>query len=147
MSTPIIFLDFDGVIRVAPQGGFITADAVQFCQHRMELLGGVCRETGAKIVVSSDWRNMENLHEIIGHLTPHLHLHLHADWATPICGHRWNECERWLRDHPEVSRYAILEDFLPHFDGCPADMASRLILCSNRHGLVPELIPRFLALL
>ena len=143
----VIFLDFDGVIRVAVDGGWIAADQAEFCQGRMKMLGEVCRSTGAKIVVSSDWRHLENLEEIKGYLSPYLTPHLHEDWNTPICGHRWNEVERWLRDHDEVERYAILEDFAPHFDGCGKDMQSRLILCTNRYGLVPELVPRVTQLL
>jgi len=148
MNPPsVIFLDFDGVIRVAVDGGWIAADQAEFCQSRMKMLGQVCRETGAKIVVSSDWRHLENLEEIRGYLAPYLTPHLHEDWNTPICGHRWNEVDRWLRDHDEVERYAILEDFAPHFDGCGKDMKARLILCTNRYGLVPELVPRITEIL
>jgi hypothetical protein len=148
MNPPsVIFLDFDGVIRVAVQGGWITADQAEFCQSRMKLLAAICANTGAAIVVSSDWRYLENHQEIKRHLSPYLAALLHPDWATPITGHRWNEVEHWLARHPEVKRYAILEDFAPHFDGCGEAMQSRLILCTNRHGLVPELVPRITAIL
>lgn len=147
MNDSVIFLDFDGVIRVAVDGGWIAADQAEFCQGRMKMLGEVCRETAAKIVVSSDWRNLENLDEIRALLAPYLARYLHEDWATPICGHRWNEVARWLRDHDEVARYAILEDFAPHFDGCSQEMHARLVLCTNRYGLVPELAGRVIQLL
>ena len=146
-SCCVIFLDFDGVIRVAVEGGWIGADQAEFCQSRMKILASICANTGAAIVVSSDWRNLENHEEIKGHLSPYLADHLHPDWATPIIGHRWNEVERWLARHPEVERYVILEDFAPHFDGCGKDMKERLILCTNRYGLVPELVPRITEIL
>lgn len=142
MNDPIIFLDFDGVIRVSDAGTGLSPDPADFCHVRMLLLASICMQTRAKIVVSSDWRNLDNRHQIESHLSPWLASYLHDDWATPICGHRWNEVERWLAHHPEVTRYAILEDFAPHFKDCPPAMASRLVLCNNRHGLVEAMIPR-----
>lgn len=143
----VIFLDFDGVIRVAVDGGWIAADQAEFCRGRMKMLGEICRSTGAALVVSSDWRHLENLEEIKGYLSPYLTPHLHEDWRTPICGSRWKEVARWLRDHDEVDRYAILEDFAPHFEGCDQEMQSRVVLCTNRYGLVPELAGRVTQLL
>lgn len=144
MNAPsrVIFLDFDGVIRVAVDSGLGGLHKAEFCQKRMQMLGEVCRATGAQIVVSSDWRNIDNLLEIQGCLFPYLTPYLHKDWSTPICGHRWNEVNRWLREHAEVTQYAILEDFAPHFEGCGRDMQSRLVLCTNRYGLVSELAER-----
>jgi hypothetical protein len=147
MSESVIFLDFDGVIRVVVEGGWVAPDQADFCQGRMKMLGDVCRQTGARIVVISDWRNLENRNEIEAHLSPYLCQHLHPDWATPICGHRWNEVDRWLAEHTEVTRYAILDDFAPHFDGCGETMKSRLLLCTNRYGLVPALLGRLNRLL
>ncbi len=143
----VIFLDFDGVIRVVVESGWAGADQSEFCQSRMKMLAKVCKETGAKIVVSSDWRNLENREKIKKHLSPYLAEHLHDDWATPITGHRWNEVAAWLIQHPEVQRYAILEDFAPHFDGCGRRMEARIVLCSNRHGLVSGLVARLFQIL
>ncbi len=148
-STPccVVFLDFDGVIRVTVEKGFFTLDEAEFCQIRMKVLREVAQITGCRYVVSSDWRNMDNREEIEKHLSPYLAEMLHDDWATPICGHRWNEVAAWLLCHPEVSEYAILDDFAQHFDGCPPEMAKRLFLCSNRHGLVPEITGRLIQFL
>lgn len=140
----IIFLDFDGVIRVALEGGWVTADAAVFCQDRQRLLRSVCQATGARIVVSSDWRNLENREEIRGHLSPYLTEYLHVDWATPICGHRWREVERWIDEHPSVTDFAILEDWPQHFEGCPPAMQRRVHLCNNRFGIVPEIAHRLI---
>lgn len=146
MKNPVIFLDFDGVIRVQIKDGAWAMDSCDFCPTRMQALAKICETTGAKIVVSSDWRNLENRPEI-EKLIGKLAMYLHDDWATPICGHRWNECARWLGRHPEVTGYAILEDFEQHFEGCPPSMRLRLILCNNRHGFVPALYPALLDLL
>ena len=138
----IIFLDFDGVVRVADTCGFIGPDTAQFCGARLRRLRWCCEQTGARIVVSSDWRNLDNRPDIERHLSPHLAELLHEDWATPICGKRWHEVQRWLVAHPEVTDYAILEDFEQHFEGCPTGMRERLHLCNNRHGLVPAIACR-----
>jgi hypothetical protein len=142
----ILFLDFDGVVRVADTCGFIGPDTAQFCADRLRRVKWCCEQTGARIVVSSDWRNLENRAEIEAHLSPWLADLLHEDWATPICGQRWKEVSAWLVRHPEVTGYAILEDFELHFEGCPAAMADRIVWCNNRHGFVPELAHRLVAL-
>jgi hypothetical protein len=147
MSDAVIFLDFDGVVRVAEAAGFIGPDTAQFCADRLRRVKWCCELTGARIVVSSDWRNLENHPEIERLLSPWLDGLLHEDWATPITGHRWNEVSTWLTRHPEVTRYAVLEDFEPHFRGAPAAMLERVIWCNNRHGFVPELARRLLAVL
>jgi hypothetical protein len=133
-------------LEVGHYVALVLDDLPHLLTHALEHKRG-CLNTGAAIVVSSDWRNLENHEEIKGHLSPYLADHLHPDWATPIIGHRWNEVERWLARHPEVERYVILEDFAPHFDGCGKDMKARLILCTNRYGLVPELVPRITEIL
>jgi HAD domain in Swiss Army Knife RNA repair proteins len=143
----VVFLDFDGVIRVTVEKGFFTPDEAEFCQIRMKVLREVAQITGCRYVVSSDWRNMDNREEIEKHLSPYLAEMLHDDWATPICGHRWNEVSAWLLRHPEVNEYAILDDFAQHFEGCPPEMGKRLFLCSNRHGLVPEITARLIQFL
>jgi len=142
----IIFLDFDGVVRVADACGFIGPDAAYFCGERLRRLRWCCEQARAKIVVSSDWRSLENRDEIEAHLSPWLDGLLHEDWATPICGHRWTEVGAWLVRHPEVRSYAILEDFEAHFRGCPPAMAARIVWCNNRHGFVAALAHRLVAL-
>jgi hypothetical protein len=146
-TSRVVFLDFDGVIRVVVEKGFFTLDEAEFCQIRMKVLREVAQITGCRYVVSSDWRNADNRREIEAHLSPYLADMLHGDWATPITGRRWNEIAAWLIRHPEVTEYAILDDFDPHFDGCPPPMKDRLFLCSNRHGLVPDITARLIGFL
>jgi hypothetical protein len=140
----VVFLDFDGVIRVAKEGG-----EFDFCQERMKKLAKILHYYGVKVVVSSDWRHtgireavvandpgQENLDEIKEILEPHLDGLLHDDWATPVCGHRHDEIAVWLVRNPGVTRYLILDDFAPHFDGASLAMKERLTLCASRFGLV-----------
>lgn len=138
----VVFLDFDGVIRLAFHSPAKGLYGGIFIPEKMEMLRCAVLRCGAKLVISSDWRNMENREEIQKMLEPHLNDLLHPDWATPISGHRWNQVQAWLVSHPEVTDYAILEDFAPHFEGCPTEMRERLLLCSNRHGIVPNIMAR-----
>lgn len=143
----VIFLDYDGVIRLPPDGDWVCQPASEYCQARMKMLAFVCRDYDAKIVISSDWRHMEseevNRHNLAPYLTPFLH----SDWRTTVTGRRWNEVQEWLTRHPKVGSYSILEDFEPHFEGCPPEMLARIVWCNNRHGLVPSLVGRLITTL
>jgi HAD domain in Swiss Army Knife RNA repair proteins len=139
----IIFLDFDGVIRVpASNDAWSMSDEMQFSQDLMKQLASLCIQSGAQIVVSSDWRRDDNRDEIEAILTPHLARLLHDDWMTPIRGHRWNEIQRWLAEHPATSRFVILDDAGFLFDEAPPEIAGRVILCASRFGIVPRLIEK-----
>lgn len=142
----VVFLDFDGVIRVMKDDGSgLSVDRSEFCPERIERVRKCCELLDARLVISSDWRNFGNRDEIEGYLG-RLAMRLHEDWATPILGKRWNEVARWLAKHPEVEEYAVLEDFRAHFEGCPVAMERRVVWCNNRFGFVPELTGRLLEL-
>lgn len=139
---PILFLDFDGVIRVSSNQGWVTSKDIQFSQERMDMIADILEKVDAKVVVSSDWRDQGNKEEIKSLLSPRLSNLLHEDWMTPIKGKRWIEILQWLKEHPEIKTYAILDDFISHFNGCPDDMGKRIILCSNRYGFVTSMNER-----
>jgi len=80
----IIFLDFDGVIRIPFPTGGPEIDA-EFSSERMKRVARLAVETGAQIVVSSDWRHMHDRGGIVQLLEPHVPWELmHADWKTPF---------------------------------------------------------------
>lgn len=136
----ILFLDFDGVIRLGPEdGGGLFKFEPRFCADRLRRLRWLCGHTGARVVVTSDWRHMESRQQMEAHLSPWLVDYLHADWSTAVHGKRWQEVALWLAAH-HVDRYAILEDFRPHFEGAPAGMRDCVFWCNNRHGLVPSIV-------
>lgn len=129
-----VFLDLDGVVRLGDENGRNPA----FCQVRLDRLREVCHLADAKIVVTSDHRhsgrewNAEALGEVLTN-------RFHDDWATPHLQWRWKEVRSWLADHPEITGYAILEDSRCHFEGCPPEMAERIVWCNNRFGFVETL--------
>lgn len=76
-----------------------------------------CCETGVKIVVTSTWRIGVELSNdesaLVSSLIKHrLYDHLFLpDWKTPYLGtKRGLEIADWLRSHPEVVDYRILDD-------------------------------------
>ncbi len=108
----VIFLDVDGVLNYADcwfrpenknKGKFIWDDD---CIKRVNR---IVKETGAKIVLSSDWRlydeyydavlNKMNIEGEIIDVTPSL-----MNLARGI------EIQAWLDEHPEVTNFVILDD-------------------------------------
>jgi hypothetical protein len=126
----VLFLDFDGVVRIADR----------FCGDRIRLLADILEPTGARVVISSDWRGdgQEKCREYLGSRLSRL---FHPDWCIPVKGERWAEIRAWLKDHPDFENYCILDDFKFHFTGAPDNMLDRLILCTNRHGLLAKMAP------
>ena len=114
-----IFLDVDGVlnnIRWAENmereyGIQIYRDDI-LEDRAINLLKIIIEETGAVIVVSSDWRK---IHVMLGHLRDRL-----AEYGitiydvTPTGGpSRGSEIAAWLAQHPGITQYVILDD---HYD-------------------------------
>jgi hypothetical protein len=117
----VIFLDFDGVLNVIPQGHDDFGGI--FHPEFVENLGRIIEETNAKLVISSSWRHMglERLNrmwkhrgypgEIIG-ITPDLR------WGTPEeklePGEqkyvRGDEIQAILDQYYQITNYVILDD-------------------------------------
>lgn len=117
----VIFLDFDGVLNVIPQGHDYYGGI--FHQEFVKNLERIIDETGAKLVISSSWRHsgLEKMRmmwenrlypgEIIG-ITPDLRWRTHPDKLELNEEEyvRGDEIETWLKLHPEVTNYVILDD-------------------------------------
>jgi hypothetical protein len=98
----IIFLDIDGVLKTNKIRFDIIPGIDDDCLKRLK---NIIKETGVKIVLSSDWRLFKKrliyLKQIgidfIG-ITPHLKKE------------RKYEIEEWLKNNSDVEKYAILDD-------------------------------------
>jgi hypothetical protein len=145
----VLFLDIDGVLN--HRGVYGLGEAAPLCPDAMTQLKRVIDETGCKIVLSSTWRLMPKLVDKLP--VAIVTGHFHGDWRTIEIRHgvspggvylptkRGEEIAEWLGRHPEVERYAIvdddsdfLEDQLPFFvktsfdaGGLTAECADRLI--------------------
>ena len=124
----VLFLDIDGVVNCATttqrHRGFLGIDPRLAARVRR-----VVEATGCKVVLSSTWREeAENRAEVerkvveIYDQTPVLH------------GIRGDEVSAWLALHPEVTRYAIVDDVASWFH-----LGQPLFNTDPRVGLTEEM--------
>lgn len=134
----VLFLDVDGVLnRCALSNQGLETD-------KCDLLADLCRTTGCKVVVSSMWRKyplcMERLlamfasrgiafagqTPVLTSVTPNSLIILSS---VP----RREEIQAWLKDHPEVTHYAIVDDDTDADNG-----AGRYVRTRSNDGLQPK---------
>lgn len=122
----VIFLDIDGVLnhekhymwlmetdeptplqRVHPYS--------EFNPESCKILNRIIDETNAKIVLSSTWRldgiqYMNNIFKHVGifHKLYGITPSLAHKYDTTLC--RGKEIDKWLSEHPEVTKYVIIDD-------------------------------------
>jgi hypothetical protein len=116
----IIFLDIDGVLNVYCEGR--DQFGCTFHSNFVDNLRNIIEQTGAKIVISSTWRSdgLETMQEMwkfrnypgeVIDITPLsfelINLGLFEYYDQIERGH---EIEMWLKVHPEVSNYVIIDD-------------------------------------
>lgn len=109
----IIFLDIDGVLN--HRQFLIEAERVDAVSDEcIARLNRIIEATGAKCVLSSTWRVMFPLEEILNDFL------IPGGFKGEIVGKtppakfsyrpRGNEIQEWLDDHPEVTKFVILDD-------------------------------------
>lgn len=118
--TKVVFVDVDGPL--APRRCYQLGQlpGVGGSMKRMDPVAvatvtNACRRSGARIVVSSSWRmwGREKCLDLFNRngLDPAL---VHEDWSTshtlPRGADRSAEIKDWLARHPEIERFAVLED-------------------------------------
>lgn len=136
----VLFLDVDGVLndpytpRRNPRGN------MGVDQDKVEWLRRVIIATGANIVLSSTWRRIDTLREALREqVGPEIHARFIG--CTPILESRdgsgiWvakvrgDEIQAWLNEHPEVAKFAIVDD-----DADMAHLTSHLIQTDGRYGM------------
>lgn len=112
MGLRVIFLDIDGVLNCATTAARLPSGVIGFDPAKVAMLNAVVDATGAKIVLSSslrkqdDWREMLLENGVRGAIdrTPSLGFYRYEDRP------RGREIAAWLEGHPEVERYAIIDD-------------------------------------
>jgi hypothetical protein len=125
----VIFLDIDGVLnskRTANPRGFPYIVDPQLLSRYLGLLA----RTAAETVLLSTWR-----HDPVGMLAAR-HYGVPVDHVIPDMQHhaRGQEISSWLKTHPEVSRYIVLDDENDQLDDLPVFQPSSKI------GLTSELV-------
>jgi len=103
----VIFLDVDGVLN---NFGLIRANGFDYIDEQMVMvLAGVVSQTGADIVLSSFWRLDPRDRSLVDSALKRYGMFV-SDRTPSMPGPRADEISAWLRENPEVERYAILDD-------------------------------------
>lgn len=114
---PVLFLDVDGTLNSARflrenPGAFDSADDAEAMDPvAVARLEQVLLRTGAVIVVSSAWRLFHTVEEIQDFLHRRGAPSARVIGVTPsLTGYRGGEIRAYLKEHPEITRFAIVDD-------------------------------------
>jgi hypothetical protein len=139
----VIFLDFDGVLRSVSSMIYNnrlkllsltdTPTHESFCPIASSNLQYILEERpDVQVVVSSDWRKNKTLKALqhifkVNNILPERMI-----GTTPIAkdGYRGDEIKAYLKDHPEVTKFVIIDDH----DGVKPYL-KRLVKVDGRNGL------------
>ena len=114
-SKGVLFLDFDGVI--CSDRAYLAAqqDKEKHVLRTLDpvsinLVDRLCQDFDLEVVISSTWRTRYPCPEIL--LTHGFRSSFHKDEKTPVSFGRTRgmEISDWLEEHPEVTRYLIVDD-------------------------------------
>jgi len=101
----IIFLDIDGVLNCSKTKEFKT-EKYAIDKILLKRLKNIIEKTGVSIVLSSVWRFDENSCVYLKSIGINF-IDKTPNFKNKIRGY---EIEAWLKEHPEVKKYAILDD-------------------------------------
>ena len=130
----VIFLDIDGVVnseetlKKVSSGGILGIDPyLAFLVGRISLA-----LPDVKFVLSSSWRHFNSGREQVERQV----VPIYDETPKLDTGLRGDEIKAWLDDHPEVEKYAILDD---DNDMLPEQMPS-LFQTTWQIGITPEIV-------
>ena len=128
----VLFLDIDGVCnsRSTLQRSQRSGSILGMDPYLAFLVGKIQLDTDCVIVLSSSWRHSpEGVKEVKSHFN------LYGMTPTAQSGIRGNEIALWLSQHPEVTRYAILDDDRDML----VEQAPNFFKTTFEEGLTPEI--------
>lgn len=111
----IIFLDIDGVLCTKRSHFVYGKEGKMWFDWDplgCDAIAKACRN-GARIVISSSWRQEKNRDELFAQLRKFglYELLFQPDWFTPITGDtRGSEIQHWLDRHRDIGMYIIVDD-------------------------------------
>lgn len=141
--TPVIFLDFDGVLNgndwlaTLPLTFSSVVDLDPACCARLQR---ILDATGAVVVISSSWREMLSTELICEELARN-GITATVIGVTPIKAYRHEEIQAWLDAHPHVTNYCALDDV-----ALPGHEDNR-VRTDERTGLTDADVERAIAIL
>lgn len=107
-ETKVLFLDIDGVLNC--QQTFLTQNRHDAIEPTMvHELNRVIDATRCKVVISSSWRILWQFDELKEKLLQFSVRDAIID-VTPRLGRRDEEIQAWLDKHPQVTKFAVVDD-------------------------------------
>lgn len=101
----VLFLDVDGVLNTYGNGSLYTLN-----KNKMHMLSYIIKQTKAEIVISSTWRLDPFAMSRLSKRLNYKNARIYGVTPRSPTGFRGQEIRSWLREHPEVSKYCILDD-------------------------------------
>lgn len=149
----IIFLDFDGCCNSYKCGSYVTSDSEHygFDTRIINRLKKLCEKTGAKIVLTSNWRKFEDdgsyvfKTERVNNPLPKLKKELgelYFDTIPPLRHVRKPEALReWFKTNKSFTgKFVIFEDSnLEGYQFCP-EFRDNLFMCKSRFGVTQRMV-------
>ena len=137
----VIFLDFDGVLNSEKYLAACGSDGVVIDPSRMILLKQLVDATGAKIVLSTSWREhwskeptqCDSTGMLMNDIFSRQGLQI-WDKVSQLRMTREAQIKNWLDRHPEVERFVVLDDGLL----CAGYLEGRFVKTSNYFGGLNE---------
>lgn len=165
--TKVIFLDIDGVLRPLTAGGFrsmmvdgewaLRAETADFISGALLSLRHIVENTGAIIVLSSEWRRDLPMREGVDKALEEYEMRACATWTPTdlqrdmgtenpfkaFTERRAREISTWLSNNPQVKQWVVIDDINmadADLDRKPGTllMAPRIVQTHRKIGLTME---------
>lgn len=132
----VVFLDIDGVLNSVLYDRNRTQEDGNIDVSRLPLLRRILQETGAQVVLSSSWRkHWDREPSLCDGIGRELERTFQGAGIplfdkTPVAGSRAEEISLWLKAHPQVTQYVILDDAF----GGWGELAEHVVKTDSRIG-------------
>lgn len=137
----VLFLDFDGVLNTPESWRARGPDALD--DDKLSRLHQVIQATKCKVVVSSSWRVLHTLAELQAFLMLDDSVVIGVTPKKLDLWGRDEEIQAWLAGHPEVDKFAVVDDESSDLTG----VEDRLVKTDTDTGLQEEHIGQLIQLL
>lgn len=140
----ILFLDFDGVIVI--QRRFSQSRPIETL---IDNIKAVLQATNAKIVVSSTWRCCDPpavLEKIVTHDFG-FSKDIYLGSTDPQIWDRAEAINAWLKDHPDINSFVIVDDDPANEFGPFPELSKRLVQTKTHIGFSKDLVPHAIQIL
>lgn len=131
----VIFLDVDGVLNsdeYLDKTKEMSVDRIEkeIDINTIKLLQRAIKETGARVVLSSCWRNIKKGQKLKQLLASY---EIVVDSTPFIDNIRGREIKEYLGEHKDIEDFVILDDEI--FDSYDEELLKKLIKISNGNGM------------